>query len=113
MTKKIVTAIAGAAVLNVASTGVLSWFASPLSGGYLTGTACLAQEHGGHEHSHGPARRPDPAERRTDDVVCPIDGMKMHPSPDTPSAQYQGKTYYFCSGTEMETFLKSPERYVK
>ena len=48
-----------------------------------------------------------------DEVTCAIDGMRMPLQADTPSAEYQGKTYYFCSDTEKQTFLKDPERYTK
>lgn len=47
------------------------------------------------------------------EVRCAIDGMKMRLEADTPSLQYQGKTYYFCADTEKQTFLKDPERYSK
>jgi YHS domain-containing protein len=31
---------------------------------------------------------------------------------DTPRAEYQGKTYYFCSETCRQEFLKNPAKYV-
>lgn len=48
-----------------------------------------------------------------DQVACAIDGMTMPLAADTPSAEYGGKIYYFCSESEKQTFLKDPERYTK
>ena len=44
------------------------------------------------------------------DVVC---GMQVDPKNAAGQSEYQGKTYYFCSKEDKETFLKSPEKYVK
>jgi len=48
-----------------------------------------------------------------DQITCAIDGMKMALAADTPSAEYRGKTYYFCGEDEKRTFLKDPEHYTK
>jgi YHS domain-containing protein len=48
-----------------------------------------------------------------DQITCAIDGMKMALAADTPSAEYQGKTYYFCAESEKQTFLKDPAHYAK
>ena len=48
-----------------------------------------------------------------DQVACAVDGMKMPLAADTPSAEYRGKAYYFCSEDEKQTFLKDPEHYTK
>jgi YHS domain-containing protein len=46
-------------------------------------------------------------------VSCAIDGMEMALQADTPSAEYHGTTYYFCSNAEKQQFLKKPERYAQ
>jgi YHS domain-containing protein len=46
-----------------------------------------------------------------EEVACAIDGMKMPLQVDTPSAEYHGKVYYFCTDAEKQQFLKNPERY--
>jgi YHS domain-containing protein len=48
-----------------------------------------------------------------DQVACAVDGMKMPLAADTPSAEYRGKVYYFCTEGEKQAFLKDPERYTK
>lgn len=45
--------------------------------------------------------------------TCPVDGMRMTVMEDTPATEYRGKTYYFCSEKDKQTFLRDPERYVK
>jgi Cu+-exporting ATPase len=47
------------------------------------------------------------------EVKDPVCGMMVDPKTTTDKAEYKGKTYYFCSRDEKETFLKSPEKYVK
>ena len=39
--------------------------------------------------------------------------MQIRLATATPSAEYRGKVYYFCSDSEKQTFLKDPERYTK
>jgi YHS domain-containing protein len=48
-----------------------------------------------------------------DEVTCTIDGMKMRLAADTPSAEYRGKTHYFCSEDEKRAFLQDPEHNIK
>lgn len=50
--------------------------------------------------------------RFSEEAACPIDGMKLKVADDTPSTEYHGKTYYFCSEDEKRTFLTQPDRYV-
>lgn len=65
------------------------------------------------EHAqHGAAPAGAAKAQIGDEVACAVDGMKMRLSADTPSAEYGGKTYYFCSASEKESFLQHPERYV-
>ena len=48
-----------------------------------------------------------------DTITCALDGMRMTRTADTPSAEYGGKTYYFCGEAEKQEFLKDPGRYAK
>lgn len=43
------------------------------------------------------------------DVVC---GMEIDPESSAVQMQHEGKTYYFCSGTCHEKFMKSPDEYI-
>lgn len=45
--------------------------------------------------------------------TCPVDGMRMRVTENTPATEYRGKTYYFCDEQDKQTFLQDPERYVK
>ena len=45
--------------------------------------------------------------------TCPVDGMRMKVTENTPATEYRGKTYYFCNEQDKQTFLQDPERYVK
>ncbi|MBI3797934.1 MAG: YHS domain-containing protein [Deltaproteobacteria bacterium] len=45
--------------------------------------------------------------------TCPVDGRRMTVTEQTPATEYLGKTYYFCTQQDKETFLKDPERYAK
>ncbi len=46
-----------------------------------------------------------------DEVTCPVDGMKIRVTPETPWTEYRGRTYYFCSESDQRAFLRQPERY--
>ena len=61
------------------------------------------------------AQQPATAEKKKvgEEFTCPVDGMRMQVTEQTPTAEYQGKTYYFCNEADKQTFLKDPERYVK
>ena len=39
--------------------------------------------------------------------------MAVDPKTATDKATYKGKTYYFCSREDKETFNKSPQKYAK
>jgi len=45
------------------------------------------------------------------DAVDPVCGMKVNPKTDL-RAEYAGKTYYFCSESDREKFLKDPKSFV-
>lgn len=42
----------------------------------------------------------------------PVCGMELTPETAKATSEYQGRTYYFCSLEDKETFDKNPERYV-
>ena len=106
--KRMVTTMIGLA----ASVGLPVLVSSVGTGAAVSGATCMAMDHKQHEASQGSGHADDSGTMPGEEVVCALDGMKMKPSADTPSAQHQGKTYYFCSGTEKETFLQNPDRYV-
>ena len=55
------------------------------------------------------AEQAEPANERAIDPVCNI---AVRRDPDL-SAEYQGKTYYFCMKADMEAFKKDPEKYLE
>jgi YHS domain-containing protein len=55
-----------------------------------------------------------PADKKTTqttEVKDPVCGMTVDPK-TAEKAEYKGKTYYFCSREEKETFQKTPEKFV-
>jgi Cu+-exporting ATPase len=42
----------------------------------------------------------------------PVCGMEVTPETAAATSEYQGRTYYFCSIADKETFDKNPEKYV-
>ena len=42
----------------------------------------------------------------------PVCGMEVTPETAAGKTEYQGRTYYFCSIADKETFDKNPEKYV-
>jgi len=56
-------------------------------------------------HTHGQDDENDP-----EDPVC---GMKVNEKRTQYTAEYKGKTYYFCSHKCMSTFKNDPRRYVR
>jgi Cu+-exporting ATPase len=66
-----------------------------------------------HDHSQGShAEAAATAGQIGDEVTCPVDGMKLRATADTPRTEYGGHVYYFCSEAERRTFLQQPERFV-
>ncbi|HEX2949061.1 MAG TPA: YHS domain-containing protein [Armatimonadota bacterium] len=53
------------------------------------------------------------AEPAREQLVDPVCGMRMDPEEAPAVATYGGRSYYFCSDTHKEEFLKDPETYVK
>lgn len=43
----------------------------------------------------------------------PVCGMELTPETAVATSEYQGRTYYFCSIEDKETFDKNPEKYVQ
>ena len=43
----------------------------------------------------------------------PVCGMEVTPETAAATSEYQGRTYYFCSVEDKETFDKNPEKYVR
>jgi YHS domain-containing protein len=62
-----------------------------------------------------PAAAASPAAGR---AICPVDHVEVVIGPDTPKANYEGTTYYFCSSkdalghTHKELFLMDPKLYL-
>lgn len=48
-----------------------------------------------------------------EEFTCPVDGMRMSVTENTPATEYRGKTDYFCNEADKRAFLQDPERYVK
>lgn len=46
-------------------------------------------------------------------VTCPVSGKVMKKSEVKVTAEYQGKSYYFCCENAKEKFLKEPEKYLQ
>lgn len=42
----------------------------------------------------------------------PVCGMEVTPQTAAGKSEYKGKTYYFCSVADKQTFDKNPEKYV-
>jgi len=49
---------------------------------------------------------------RPEKVRDPVCGLMVEKDPNL-SANYNGKTYYFCSIADREKFKKNPQKYVK
>jgi YHS domain-containing protein len=45
-------------------------------------------------------------------VVCPICGMEITVSAQTPALEYEGQIYYFCTEDEKIQFMKTPENFL-
>lgn len=43
----------------------------------------------------------------------PVCGMQLRADTAPAHSNYNGKTYYFCSRADKETFDRNPEKYVK
>ena len=45
-------------------------------------------------------------------VVCPICGMEITVSAQTPALEYEGQVYYFCTEDEKTQFMENPEKFL-
>ena len=45
-------------------------------------------------------------------IVCPICGMEITVSTQTPALEYKGQIYYFCTEDEKAQFMKTPEEFL-
>jgi YHS domain-containing protein len=45
-------------------------------------------------------------------IVCPICGMEITVSTQTPALEYKGQVYYFCTVDEKAQFMKTPEEFL-
>jgi YHS domain-containing protein len=97
-----VALISAAVAVSAASSG------SDLRVGCAAGMAMADTEHA----QHGAAPTKAAGARSEDEVACAVDGMKMRLNADTPSAEYGGKVYYFCSDSEKQKFLEHPNQYL-
>ncbi len=48
-----------------------------------------------------------------DKTTCPVSGEQFVVMADSPSADYQGKTYYFCCANCVGKFKADPTKYVR
>ena len=53
------------------------------------------------------------APKKAVEVKDPVCQMTVDPKTATEKADYKGKTYYFCSRDDKDTFVKNPDKYVK
>ena len=53
------------------------------------------------------------AEPVREQLIDPICGMRMDPEEAPAVATYNGRSYYFCSDTHKEQFLREPEKYLQ
>lgn len=51
------------------------------------------------------------AEPKREQLIDPICGMHMDPEEAPAVATYNGRSYYFCSDTHKQEFLRDPETY--
>jgi YHS domain-containing protein len=56
----------------------------------------------------GPGEAIDPVCAYCRDMACIV----VPVTKETPRAEYMGKTYYFCSDSCRDSFLKDPEKYL-
>lgn len=67
----------------------------------------------GHHHVDANATVVKPGEAKLGDAtVCPVSGEHFTVEADSPKAEYQGKTYYFCCNDCVADFQKNPEKFV-
>ncbi|WP_036259234.1 heavy metal translocating P-type ATPase [Methylocapsa aurea] len=66
-----------------------------------------------HHHDHGAERHRDSPDHAPDLVKDPVCGMSIDPAKTKRAAEYEERTYYFCSAHCRDKFTVDPERYVR
>lgn len=82
------------------------------AGTAMRGAGCMGMSN--IERSRAPAPEPSTGAAGVkvgEEAVCPVDGMKVRVTADTPSAEYRGQRYYFCNEAEKTAFQAQPDRY--
>lgn len=49
----------------------------------------------------------------SEEVTCPVTGEKFEKTEETASFEYKGETYYFCCPGCKDTFVETPEEFLK
>jgi Cu+-exporting ATPase len=71
-------------------------------------------EHGEHGHSHaaaGGAVKPIGEASVGDTTKCPVSGEEFVVAADSPKAEHEGKTYYFCCAGCKKKFESDPKKF--
>jgi YHS domain-containing protein len=45
------------------------------------------------------------------EIVCPVTGARCLKGPETESAVFESRTFYFCEPESQSVFVENPERY--
>ena len=78
----------------------------------LAGAAVFAQSQST-QKSDQSAQTQKQAKEETTPQVDPVCGMTIDPKTAEAKYAYKGKTYYFCSKDDQETFVKTPDKFVE
>jgi Cu+-exporting ATPase len=68
--------------------------------------------HDEHQHDHGAGCCHSPAVPGTDKVIDPVCGMTVDPATTAHTAQFEEKTFYFCSAGCRTKFEADPQKYL-
>jgi Cu+-exporting ATPase len=84
--------------------------------GALLSTACGGADH--HASSAAAAAVPGPAKapgtaKIGDKTTCPVSGEEFVVTADSPKAEHEGKTYYFCCPGCDKKFKADPKKFLK
>jgi len=80
--------------------------------GFMGDTKLMGGSHGG-LRSHGGGRCGGSIRAVKKVKTDPVCGMEVNEKTASYKAEFDGKTYHFCSHTCISTFRKDPRRYVK
>lgn len=70
---------------------------------------CMAASGATMDHAAMGHQRPAPAPLK--EAIDPVCGMKVDPK-TAPQATFEGKTYYFCSASDRDQFVKDPKKFL-